>query len=60
MKRVITRYCQVYKKLYILIFLTNDGNAWSRAANSPKPRNPQIKYTVTLVVTRLSYGKVLH
>ena len=51
-------YCQIYKNIYT-IFL-NDGNVWQLVANSPKPGKSQRKYTVTHVVTRASYGNVLH
>ena len=59
--RVTTRYCQIYKKMYILMFFKQiDDNAWLRVANSPKPSKSQKKHTVTRVITRSSYGNALH
>ena len=55
------RLFSIYKKIYINIFVKkNDGNAWYRVANSPKPGKSQRKYIVTPVVTRSSYGDALH
>ena len=62
---VTTRYHQIYKKIYINIFLkkmtVTRGNALQIAQNQENFRK---KYTVTRVVThvvtRSSYGNTLH
>ena len=65
LQRVTMRYHQIYKKMYINIFLKkSDKKAWQRVANSPKPGKSKRKYMVTRVVTRIvmcsSYVNALH
>ena len=60
LQHVTTRYHQIYKKIYINIFLkkmtVTHGNALQIAQ---KPGKSQRKCTVTHVITRSSYGNAL-